>query len=349
MRAGACAGTTRRVVAVAIALCALLAGAAAVVRAHARPVDAQARAGSGATYRNPVFTRDFPDPMVLKVGRDYYAYGTTTAWEPLDHEFPILHSRDLVHWRYVGDAMTTTPAWSTGDWWAPDVIARTGTYYLYYVGKSLEGGQHCVAVATATKPTGPFVARAVIGCGDARGQGYIDPAPLIDTDGRAYLYISVDNPYHSISVIPLGRDLLHAAGPRKELFGVSEPWEHGPYFTTVEGPFVVKHGRTYDLFYSGNDWQHNYAMGYATAPSPLGPFRKCACNPILHGNARVTGPGGGSLVQGPHGGWWLIYHAWSGGPGYDAGGVRNLRIDPLHWRGDALSVRGPTTAPASAP
>jgi beta-xylosidase len=106
----------------------LPAGTTAVAPARPRPVDAQARAASGATYRNPVFTRDFPDPMVLKVGRDYYAYGTTTAWEPLDHEFPILHSRDLVHWRYVGDAMTTTPAWSTGDWWAPDVIARTGTY-----------------------------------------------------------------------------------------------------------------------------------------------------------------------------------------------------------------------------
>jgi beta-xylosidase len=340
---------TRRVVAVAVALCALLAGATTVAGARPRPADAQAGAPFGATYRNPVFTRDFPDPMVLEVGRDYYAYGTTTAWEPLDREFPILHLRDLVHWRYVGDAMTTTPAWSTGDWWAPDVIARNGIYYLYYVGKSLEGGQHCIAVATATKPTGPFVNRAVIGCGDARGQGYIDPAPLIDTDGRAYLYVSVDNPYHSISVIPLGRDLLHAAGPRKQLFSVSQPWEHGPYFTTVEGPFVVKQRDLYYCFYSGNDWQHDYAMGYAMATSPLGPFKKYVHNPILHGNKNVTGPGGGSVVRAPHGGWWLIYHAWSGGVGYDNGGVRNLRIDPLHWRGDAISVRGPTTGPASAP
>lgn len=51
-----------------------------------------------ATYRNPVFDRPFPDPQVLQMGSNYYAYGTTLPWEPQDHLFPILHSRDLVHW-----------------------------------------------------------------------------------------------------------------------------------------------------------------------------------------------------------------------------------------------------------
>jgi beta-xylosidase len=249
----------------------------------------------------------------------------------------------------VADAMTDTPAWSTGDWWAPDVIAYRGTFYLYYVGKSLALNVHCVAVATATTPTGPFKDRGVIGCKDKRGQGYIDPDPFVDTDGRAYLYVSVDDPNHNISVIPLAADLLHAAGPRRELFGISQPWEQGPLFSTVEGPFMVKHGRTYDLFYSGNDWQHDYKMGYALATSPLGPFRKCTCNPILRGTPRVSGPGGGSAIWGPHGGWWLVYHAWSGAGGYDAGAVRNLRIDPIQWKGDIISVRGPTTGPEPAP
>lgn len=339
-----------------IALLCTLVGSAAMAGAQRTGADAQAPratalqapAAMAATYRNPVFARDFPDPNVLKVGGDYYAYGTSTAWEPYNHEFPILHSRDLVHWRYVGDALTTTPAWSTGDWWAPDVIAHGGRYYMYYVGKSLANNQHCVAVATATRPTGPFADRGVIGCGDAAVQGYIDPAPLIDANGKAYLYVSVDNPYHSISVIPLASDLLRAAGPRRELFTVSQAWEHGPYFTTVEGPFPLKRGNTYYLFYSGNDWQHDYAMGYATAPSPLGPFTKYARNPILRGTPHVTGPGGGSVVQGLHGGWWLVYHAWSGSPGY-ASSVRNLRIDPLQWKGESVSVRGPTTTPQPAP
>ncbi len=310
--------------------------------AHIAHVNTGHAATRPATYQNPVYAPDFPDPSVLKVGDDYYAYSTTTGWEPTDHLFPILRSRDLVHWRYVADAMPSSPAWGTGDWWAPDVIAYKGTYYMYYVGLGFKANTHCVAVATATKPTGPFTHRHIIGCGDEKGQGYIDPAPLIESNGKAYLYVSVDDPYHNISVIPLKADLIHAAGPRKELFTLTQAWEHGANFSTVEGPFTVKHGKTYDLFYSGNDWKHDYAMGYATSSSPLGPFKKCVCNPILHDARGVTGPGGGSVVQGPDGGWWLAYHAWTGGPGYDTGGVRNLRIDPLTWTGDRVSVRGPT-------
>lgn len=300
------------------------------------------------TYRNPVFARDFPDPFVLKVGRAYYAYGTTTAWQPLNHLFPILRSTDLVHWRYVADAFTSAPDWSTTDWWAPDVLVRKGIYYLYYVGHSIMTGQHCIGVATAKRPTGPFTDHGSIACADHTGQGYIDPDPFIDGNGKAYLYLSVDNPYHSISVLPLAADLLHAAGTRKQLFTLSQPWEHGLYFSTVEAPFMVKHGPTYYLFYSGNDWQHDYAMGYATASSPLGPFAKYRGNPILHGTKAVTGPGGGSLFMGL-GGWWLAYHAWTGGPGYDSGGVRNLRIDRVTWRKGVVVVRGPTTTPHPMP
>ena len=90
-------------------------------------------------------------------------------------------------------------------------------------------------------------------------------------------------------------------------------------------------------------------MGYATASSPLGPFTKYAHNPILRGNAHVNGPGGGSVVRGPHGGWWLAYHAWSGGPVHLSGDGRNLRIDPLTWKGNAVGVRGPTTTPEPLP
>jgi len=101
--------------------------------------------------------------------------------------------------------------------------------------------------------------------------------------------------------------------------------------------------------HSGNDWLHDYDMGYATSASPLGPFVKDRGNPILRDTKGVTGPGGGSVVQGPHGGWWLAYHAWTGGLSYDTGGVRNLRIDPLAWMGDRITVRGPTTASEPLP
>lgn len=281
------------------------------------------------SYKNPVFKKDFPDPMVLRVnGHSYYAYGTTTGWE-LGY-FPILHSRDLVHWKYVGDMFKMPPRWSDNDFWAPDVVRGPhGKYYGFYTG---HWGAHCIAVAVASKPTGPFVQKRVIGCGGVTGNGYIDPDVFLDK-GKAYLYVSVDSPQHNITVIPLTKDLLHQNGEPTALFGISQAWEHGENYSTVEGPFIVKRESTYYLFYSGNDWNGNYSMGVATSSSPLGPFTKCTCNPILHGDAKVHGPGGGSVVKGPDGYLWMVYHAWPGVEGYGPGGIRNMRIDPIQWNG----------------
>lgn len=275
--------------------------------------------------------------MVLRINaHDYFAYGTATSWE-LGY-FPILHSTDLVHWKYVGDIFKAAsyPKWIHTDFWAPDVIQHGKTYYAYFVGNN--GSGHCIGVATSSSPVKGFRGRGVIGCGDASGQGYIDPAVLIDKDGKAYLYVSVDNPSHDISVIPLKSDLIHAAGPRKELFGLSQAWEHGANFSTVEGPFTIRFHNAYYLFYSGNDWNGNYSMGYAVSSSPTGPFVKCTCNPIVTGDKKVHGPGGGSIVTGPNGKLYLVYHAWPGVEGYGANGVRNMRINLLNWNGTAFSV-----------
>ena len=106
----------------------------------------------------------------------------------------------------------------------------------------------------------------------------------------------------------------------------------------MEGPFPLHFHNAYYVFYSGNDWNGDYSMGYAVSKSPTGPFTKCDCNPILAGDSKVHGPGGGSIVTGPDGKLWMVYHAWPGKEGYDVGGVRNMRIDPLHWNGSTFSV-----------
>lgn len=283
-------------------------------------------------YHNPVFAKPFPDPMVLRVGpRDYWAYGTSLGWNP--GYFPILYSRDLVHWRYQGDLFPSVPSWVTGDTWAPDVVRRGGTYYAYFTGMS-RAGMHCIGVATASRPGGPFRSRGMVACHGTTTTGFIDPDLFIDRNGKAYLYVSVDDPPHSIGVIPMKPNLLRPAGPITLLFGVSQAWERAPGFTTVEGPFLVRRGGTYYLFYSGGDTgSAHYEMGYALAASPTGPFRKYGHNPILRETKKVPGPGGGSVVRGPDGRWWMVYHAWSGHVGFAGGDTRTMRIDPIRWRG----------------
>lgn len=277
-----------------------------------------------------VFSQDFPDPSVIRFGDAWFAYGTATGWEPRGHVFPILETRDLAHWVPAGDVFSAPPAWAAGHFWGPSVIAYRGNYYLYYSALSV-GDEHCVAVATAPGPAGPFTDRGPIACDDgATARGFIDPAPFVD-GGHAYLYFSVDGPlHHSISAFELTPDLLHEATPRVELFGVTETWEMTPGNATVEGPSVFKAGRTYVLLYSGGDWRAEYSMGYATAPTPLGPFMKAPA-PLLTTDASVTGPGGGSYFEDAKGKPWLAYHAW------DAG-ARDLHLRPLRIKNGVVTL-----------
>ena len=268
----------------------------------------------------PAFDRDFPDPSVIAAGRVYYAFSTHTGWEPPGHVFPILESTDLASWRYVGDAFSTPPAWGRGDWWAPAVVARGGTYFLYYSGLNMSG-LHCLAVATATSAAGPYTDHGPIACQDGtQAVGYIDAWPLLAGD-RAYLYFSVDGPHHhSISVLPLSDDMLSVAGPRAELFGVTQDWESVGN-ATVEGPSVFAWGSQFVMLYSGGDWRGRYGMGYAVATSPTGPFVKTSA-PLLRTGGSLKGPGGGSFFIDSRGRPWLAYHGWSG-PG------RVLYLSPL--------------------
>jgi beta-xylosidase len=304
-------------------------------------------------YRNPIFGLPFPDPAALRVRRDYYAYGSTVVWRGRRHLFPILRSRDLIHWRYAGDAFRRPPRWTAARWWAPGVLARGGTYYLYYSAQRRPDGRHCITVATAGRPRGPFRGRSVLACG--RPGGYIDPAPFVDSDGRAYLYFAnTDARCRArprlcfIAAVGLRDDLLRVVGRRRIVLGISRLWEVGSRSATVENPWLVRRGRLYYLLYSANDWLGDYAMGYAVSRSPLGPFLK-GSRPILEGSAEAGGPGGGSVVVGPHGGDWLVYHARRTRRPSPGDRPRLLHVDPLSWTDGRPEVEGPSAVSSRLP
>lgn len=350
-----------------------------LVKARARRACRRvARSASSApqptSYQNPV-SANSADPGALNnnnAGSDYYVYTTGNL-------FPIQHSTDLLTWTSVGTALSQLPSWvvQSGDWhpWSPSVLRANGPcpgtaspscYYMYYTGLSAQFSTNCVAVATSPTPTGPFTDQGPlsggmldssgrpIGCGDNAGYGNIDPAPFVDSDGSAYLYVSTDRacPAAStsctsanstlkptISVIPLAPSLLAASGARQPLFSADQPWEQAPWAPVVEGPWMEKHNGTYYLFYSGGAWTGAYGMGYATLASPIGPATKAPGNPILSGTSQVFSPGGGSTVIGPDGGDWLLYHARVGGYAQP----RQLFLDPVIWKPDGtVTIKGPS-------
>jgi beta-xylosidase len=283
-------------------------------------------------FAQPTFPCDFPDPMVLRVGGTYYAYGTATGWERRRRAFPILRSTDLRRWVPVGDAFPNLPGWADGHLWGPSVLRSRGRYYLYFSARRRGDLVHCLGAATAERPTGPFQDRGVVACGDRRASGYIDPAPLVHR-GRTYLFFSVDRPRHSISVLRLRHDLLRARGARRRLIGVARRWEKGLVSSTVEAPWAMRRGKRFFLFYSAGCWCFDYRMGYAVASNPLGPYRDPGGNPILFGGGALAAPGSGSLVRSHGGRTWLAFHAWTGMPDYRRGGRRTLRVAPLRWEG----------------
>jgi xylan 1,4-beta-xylosidase len=291
----------------------------------------------------PVFPCDFPDPMVFydSPTKTWVAYATSTGWDHAQHLFPMLRSPDLHRWRWVGDAFHRTPRWSSGELWAPNVIHARGRYYLFYSAKRRRDDIHCVGVATAAGPVGPFRDRGPVACLDTRGMGYIDPAVLVTSKTRAYVYYSVDRPHHSISVQPLRHDLLRPSGRRRELFRVGPSWQRGLAAKTVEGPYALRRGGRVYLFFSAGCWCVDYRMGYATAASPMGRFVDSDDNPMLVGTPELVAPGGGSLFRGPGGSTQLAFQAWTGASAYRQGGSRTMRIAPITWNGPVAQTAFP--------
>ena len=241
------------------------------------------------------------------MGKDYWATATSSEWGP---QFPLLHSTDLVNWEQTGDVFAHRPDWAVGNFWAPEISQYKGRYYIYYVGHK-RGGPLAVAVATADKPSGPYTDHGPM---IAQEHGSIDPVPCVDEKGAPYLVWKDDNnSVHQTTTIwaqPLDEAGIKLTGQPTALIHNDADWEGA----LVEGPFVLKRGDWFYLFYSGSGCCGsgcNYALGVARSHSLLGPWEKNPANPILTGNDDWKCPGHGSIVADERGRYWLLYHAYS--------------------------------------
>jgi beta-xylosidase len=275
----------------------------------------------------PVYSGDFPDPCLIRVGDTYYAYATNAG----GFNVQVMVSMNLTDWTHLGDALPTLPAWARpGYTWAPAVAQVSGRFVLYYTVREPASGRQCISVAAATAPEGPFVDERDGPLVLQRDHGgSIDPTPFTDVDGSRYLvWKSDDNAIGGESSLwgqPLDATALTLVGSPTRLLGRDRNWER----PLVEAPALVVDDRTYYLFYSGNWWESdNYAIGYATAPAPLGPYTKATLDePWFGSGPSVSGPGGQDFCPGDEGRLWMAYHGWRPGHvGYAGGGARSLYI-----------------------
>jgi arabinan endo-1,5-alpha-L-arabinosidase len=308
---------------------------------------ARPAAPAGPTFKNPVFAHDFPDPSIVRApDGSFYAYSTQSLYEEKLLNTPILRSPDLVNWQLVGDAFPERPRWVIDDMWAPHIMLHEGTYFLYFAARRYGTGRMAIGVATSSSPTGPFKEK---GAPIVTGQRFyaIDPMAYAASDGRRYLYWGSDG--SPIYGQELARDGLSVVGPRHDLLLPSDKVE---YESLIEGAWMLRHGQTYYLMYSGDDCcsdDARYAVGVARGPSPLGPFTKFKGNPILAANGTAWAPGHNATLRDGAGQDWIVYHARVRGDPTD---LRYLFIDRIEWKDGWPQVnggKGPGSTPQPAP
>lgn len=201
------------------------------------------------TFTNPVLRADFPDPDIIRVGRDYYMVSSTFHCMP---GIPVLHSRDLVNWKIIGhayDSLTFLPAYSMEEMssayglccWAPTIKYSDG---WFYIGTNIAGQRFILC--RSRKPEGPYE-MTVFDC------QFYDPGLFIDDDGRKYVVHGRDK----VRVTELNNEMTAPLGDAKGTLILDSKKIGGLEHMRVaglEGSHVYKRNGWYYVF--------NTAKGY---------------------------------------------------------------------------------------
>jgi putative cell wall-binding protein len=270
---------------------------------------------------------DFPDPVVLRVGQEWYAYGTDGDLGNVQ----VVSSGDLASWSDAGQAgrvgaLKDVPSWGQNDdVWAPGILDTGSGYVLYSAVVKTATGTRCIAASTSSEPEGPFAAdQSFQLCNDGEG-GAIDPDVFTQGGNRYLLWKTEGVPGQVAPAIwsqPLAADGLSVTGTATRIFSSQYPWEG----TLVENPTMVSDGGRLYLFYSGNEWESAaYGVGWAVCSSAQGPCVAPPNKPLLRTeSSKLQGPGGGTVFQDETGQWWLGFAAWIDDGVTEATGHRKL-------------------------
>ena len=281
------------------------------------------------TYPKAIFPGDYPDPTILRDGKDYYMTHSPFYYAP---GFLIWHSQNLANWKPVCRAV---PEYE-GSAMAPDLVKCNGKYYIYYPSDGVNW------VVWADDIRGPWSKPVRL---DIKG---IDPGHVVGEDGNRYLF--TNNGW----VTPLTDDGLKVAGESRKVY---DGWKYPKNWVTegndmyLESPKLVKKDGYYYMV-SAEGGTAGPATSHmcvaARSKSIFGPWENSPYNPIVHtysSKERWWSKGHGTLVDDADGNWWIVYHAYANG--YHTLG-RSTLIEPVEWTSDGW-FRTARTAPSDLP
>lgn len=262
-------------------------------------------------FRNPILWEDLADVDIIRVGDTYYYSASNMHYSP---GAPVLRSKDLVNWEYIGHSVPRLdfgPQYDmqggtayVGGTWASFLGYRQSNKTFYWGG--CVGFKH-THIYTAPAAQGPWTKHAELeSC-------YYDAGLLIDTDDT--MYVAYGNT--TLKVAQLSPD-----GTREVRSQVvfQSPKEIG----MVEGSRFYKVNGAYYIFITK---PANAQYVLRSTKGPFGPYEirkvvKDEKSPVPGGGA----PHQGGLVQTPQGNWY--YMAFT--DAYPGGRVPVLA--PVQWK-----------------
>ncbi|SCY97571.1 alpha-N-arabinofuranosidase [Paenibacillus polysaccharolyticus] len=263
--------------------------------------------GEQCTFNNPIMPGFYPDPSVCRVGEDFYLVTSTFAYFP---GVPIFHSRDLVHWKQIGNVLDRESqlnlegAGHSQGIFAPTLRHHDGLFYMITTNVS-HGGNF---VVTATDPAGPWSDPYFI-----EGAEGIDPTIFFDEDGKAY-YLGTRPCSEGVRYNGNWEVWLRELdlGSMK-LVGDSYVLWRGAMVDVIwpEGPHLYKMGEYYYLMIAEGGTGLNHAVTIARSNSLTEGYVGNPNNPIIthrHMGKHypVINVGHADLVQAPNGQWFMV-------------------------------------------
>ena len=266
------------------------------------------------TMKKIVFPGDYPDPSIVRDGKDFYMTHSSFTYYP---GLLVWHSTDLENWEPVSRAVGDQPY----SIFAPEICKVGDKFYIYY---PTSAGENYVVMAD--NPTGPWSEPVKLAAGG------IDPGHVYAENGKQYLY--TNNCY----AVELTDDGLAAAG---EVFKPYDGWEFPAEWETegvwLESPKLFQRGEYYYLVTAeggtaGPPTSHMVVV--ARSKSAIGPWENMPSNPLVHtysADEEWWSKGHGTIFDDAEGNWYIVYHSYRNG--YHTLG-RTTIIESIEWTED---------------
>ncbi|HTN38581.1 MAG TPA: glycoside hydrolase 43 family protein [Arachidicoccus sp.] len=271
--------------------------------------------GNG-SYKNPVLNADYSDPDAVRVGDDFYMVASSFEDVP---GLPILHSKDLVNWRLIGHGLSSLvpdqhfmkPRHGEGVW-APAIRYHKDSFYIYYPDPDFG-----IYVIKAKDPAGPWTQPVLI----MGGRGLIDPCPLWDEDGKAYLVHAFAGSRAGIkSVIAVNK--MNSEGTKVLDPGVIVYDGHKDD-PTIEGPKFYKRSGYYYIFAPAGGVSTGWQL-VLRSKNIYGPYERKVV--MDQGKSTINGPHQGAWITTPKGADWFLHFQDKGVYG------RVVHLQPMAWK-----------------